>query len=136
MASITWQPGTFRIMTPNGPEHVEGLVGGPFGLRRELQCWHPVWTATHLATGMRISLGNGAGFNDLALAQEFAERVLPLADWNTGVAPRADNAVADQVVAIWNELIERDVVAANMTIRASYAPPPPENRATRRSKHR
>ncbi len=136
MASITWQPGTFRIMTPNGPEHVEGLAGGPFGLRRELRRWRPVWTATHLATGLRISLGNGAGFNDLALAQEFAERVLPLADWNTGLALMADNAVADQVIAIWNELIERDVVAANIAIRASYASPPRENRAARRRKHR
>lgn len=95
-----------------------------------------MWTATHLATGLRISLGNGAGFNDLALAQEFAERVLPLADWNTGLAPRSDNAVADQVIAIWNELIERDVVAANMAIRASYASPPSENQAARRRKHR
>ena len=136
MASITWQPGSFRIMTPNGAEQVEGLIGGPFGLRREHLRWHSVWTATHLATGLRISLGNGAGFTDLALAQEFAERVLPLAGWNIGLAPRADNAVAEQVVAIWNELIERDVVAANIAIRASYAPPPPENRAARRRKHR
>ena len=136
MTSITWLPGTFRIMTANGPEHVEGLVGGPFGLRQEPRRRRPVWTATHLATGLRISLGNGAGFHDLALAQEFAERVLPLADWSTGLALGADTALADQVIAIWNELITRDVGAANMTIMATYASLPRENRATRRRKHR
>ena len=136
MASITWQPGTFRIMTPNGPEHVEGMVGGPFGLCQEPRRWRPVWTATHLATGLRISLGTGAGFYDVALAQEFAERVLPLADWSTGSTLRADNAVAEQVIAIWNELIQRDVVAANMAITANYASLPRENRAARRRKHR
>ena len=46
MASIIWQPGKFRIMTPQGPAHAEGLVGGPFGLRREARRWRPVWTAT------------------------------------------------------------------------------------------
>lgn len=136
MASITWQPGSFRIMTPNGFEPAEGLIGGPFGLRQEARRWRSVWTATHLATGLRISVGNGAGFHDLALAQEFAERVLPLADWSTGLALAADNALADQVIAIWNELITRDVAAANMAIMATYASLPRENRAARRRKHR
>ncbi len=136
MASITWQPGSFRIMTPNGPEQVDGLVGGPFGLRCEPRRWRPVWTATHLATGLRISFGNSAGFCDLALAQELAERVLPLADWSAGMALRFDNAVADQVIAIWNELMVRDVTAANMAIAANFASQPPENRAARRRKHR
>lgn len=136
MASITWQPGSFQIMTPNGPEQVDGLVGGPFGLRREPRRWRPVWTVTHLATGLRLSPGNGAGFCDLALAQEFAERVLPLADWSAGTALRSDHAVAKQMIAIWNELIERDVMAANMEIVASRASPPPENRAARRHKNR
>ena len=135
MTAITWQPGSFRIMTPNGPEHVEGLVGGPFGLRQEPRRWRPVWTATHLATGFRVSLGSGAGFTDLALAQGFAERVLPLADWSTGLALSADNTLADRVIAIWNELIARDVAAANMTIMANYASHASENRASRR-KHR
>ncbi len=132
MASITWQPGNFQIMTPNGPLQVEGLVGGPFGLRQEPRRWRPIWTATHLATGLRLSLGNGAGFYDLTLAQEFAERVLSLADWSTGSAPRADNAVANQVLAIWNELILRDVAATNLEIAASHASPSAVNRIARR----
>ncbi len=106
------------------------MVSGPFGLRQEPRRYRPVWTATHLATGLRISLGNGAGFYDLALAQEFVERVLPL----TGLALRVDDTLADQVIAIWNELIERDVAAANMAIAANYASLRRENRATRRRK--
>lgn len=134
MASITWQPGTFRIMTPNGAEQAEGLVSGPFGLCQEPRRFAPVWTATHLATGLRISLGNGAGFHDLALAQQFAEQLLPLADWSTGVALAADKTLADRVVAIWNELIVRDVVAMNMAIAATYAAPQREKHATGRRK--
>lgn len=135
MALITWAPGTFQIMTSNGLKQVEGLVGGPFGLRQEPRRWRPVWTATYLMTGMRISLGNGAGFYDLALAQEFAERLLPLADWSTGSALRANDAVAEQVIAIWNELIARDVAAVNMAMMANYASPAPENLSDRRRKH-
>lgn len=134
MASITWRPGSFRIITPNGPVQVEGLVGGPFGLRQEPRRSYPVWIATHLATGLRISLGGGAGFFDLALAQEFAERLLPLADWSTGPAPRTADAVAEQVVAIWNELMVRDVAAVNLAIAAKYPSQPRENRAARRRK--
>lgn len=135
MALITWYPGTFRIMTQNGPEQAEGLVGGPFGLRQEPRRWRSVWTATHLMTGLRITLGNGAGFCDLALAQEFAERLLPLADWSTGSALRTSDAVAEQVIAIWNELIARDVAAANMTMMANYTLPVPGNCPDRRRKH-
>ncbi len=135
MALITWTPGTFQIMTPNGPEQAEGLVGGPFGLRQEPRRWRPVWTATHLMTGMRVSLSNGAGFCDLALAQEFAERLLPLADWSTGSALQANEAVAEQVIAIWNELIARDVAAVNMAMLANYASPAPDKLNDRRRKH-
>ncbi len=134
MSTIIWQPGSFRIMIPNGPERVEGLVGGPFGLRQEPRRRLPVWTVTHLATGYRISLGSGAGFNELALAQQFAEQLLPLADWSTGVALAADKTLADRVVAIWNELIVRDVAAMNMAIAATYAAPQREKLATGRRK--
>ncbi len=122
-------------MTPNGPEQAECLVGGPFGLRQEPRRWRPVWTATHLMTGMRISLSNDAGFCDLALAQEFAERRLLLADWSTGSALRANDAVAEQVIAIWNELIAREVAAVIMAMMANYASPAPDNLTDRRRKH-
>ena len=133
---IDWQPGSFRIMTPDGPEQAKGLIGGPFGIQQEPRRWRPVWTVSHLATRLRLTLGNGAGFNDLALAQQFAERLLPLADWSTGGALADDRALADRVVAIWNELITLDVVATNMAIAARYATPRRENRAARRRKQR
>lgn len=134
MASIIWQPGWFRIMMPNGPECVAGLVGGPFGLRQEPRRWLPVWTVTHLATGDRISLGSGIGFYGLALAQQFVEQLLPLADWSIGVALAADKTLADRVVAIWNELIVSDVATTNMAIAATNAAPQSEKRATGRRK--
>ena len=113
MASITWQPGRFEINTPTGSEHVNGFLGGPFGIWQEPRRWRPVWTVSHLATGMRVTLGNGAGFLDPALAKEFAERLLPLADWNVGRVLADNHALAMKVVAIWNELIARDVATAN-----------------------
>ena len=131
MASIIWQPGSFRILMPNGPERAEGLVGGPFGLRQEPRRWLPVWTVTHLTTGYRISLGHGTGFYELALAQRFAEQVLPLADWSTGLALAADEALADRVIAIWNELIMCDVAAVDMAIAATDAAQQREKRAAR-----
>jgi hypothetical protein len=112
MTSIPWQPGTFEIKTPTGSVRMEGLFGGPFGIRQEPRRWRPVWTVTHLATGMRVTMGNGAGFLDLALAKEFAERLLPLADWNAGRALADDKALSMKVVRIWNELIARDVATA------------------------
>jgi len=134
MATSIWQPGSFRIMMPNGPERVEGLLGGPFGLRHEHRRWLPVWTVTHPATGHRISLGSGVGFYGLALAQRFVEQLLPHADWSTGVALAADKTLADRVVAIWNELIVSDVAATNVAIAATNAAPQREKRATGRRK--
>ena len=69
----------------------------------------------------------------MALAQAFAERLLPLADWSAGRALADDHALAEQVVAIWNELITLDVMATNMSI-AALAQPQRENRAARRRK--
>jgi hypothetical protein len=135
MSSIIWQPGSFRIMMPSGPVHAEGLVGGPFGLRQEPRRCRPVWTVTQLATGLRISLGNGTGFLDLTLAQEFAEQILPLADWSTGPTLAADDALAERLIAIWNELIVRDVAAANMAIAATNVSVPREQRTARSRKH-
>lgn len=129
MASILWQPGTFDIKTPNGSAPVNGLLGGPFGIRQEPRRWQPIWTVTHVATGSRVTLGNGAGFIDLALAKEFAERLLPLADWNAGSALADDEALSMKVVQIWNKLIARDVAAAQAQIYAAYRQPSGSQRA-------
>jgi len=136
MASITWQPGRFEIKTPTGSEHVNGLLGGPFGIRQEPRRWRPVWTVSHLATGMRVTLGNGAGFLDPALAKEFAERLLPLADWNVGRALADDQALSMKVVAIWNELITRDVATRPCAIYATSDQQIGGQRAARRRKLR
>ena len=134
MASSNWQPGSFQVMTPNGPEHAEGLIGGPFGIRQEPRRWRPVWTVSHLATGLRVTPGNGAGFIDPALAQEFANRLLPLADWSTGRALADNRALAEQVVAIWNELIMRDVAAVNAQSYAMLSRSQEAGRTARRRK--
>ena len=132
MTSIHWQPGRFKIKTANESEPASGLVGGPFGLREEPRRWRSVWTVTHLASGLRLSLGVGAGFLDLGLAKEFAERLLPLADWSRGGALAEDEALATKVIGIWNDLIARDVAAANAQILAAYSQPPSSQRASRR----
>ena len=132
MTSIPWQPGRFEIKTANGSEPVSGLVGGPFGIREEPRRWRPVWTVTHLASGLRVTSGAGAGFLDLALAKEFAERLLRLADWSARGALAEDEALAMNVVGIWNDLIARDVAAANAKIFAAYGQPSGSRRAGRR----
>ena len=132
MTSISWQPGQLEIKTANGPETVSGLLGDPFGIREEPRRWRSVWTVTHLASGLRLSLGAGAGFLDLALAKEFAERLLPLADWNDGGALAEDEALATKVIGMWNDLIARDVAAANAQTLAAYSQPPTSRRANRR----
>jgi len=132
MTSIPWQPGHFEIKTANESEPVSGLVGGPFGLRQEPRRWRPVWTVTHLASGLRATPGAGAGFLDLALAKEFAERLLPLADWNAAGAFADDEALAMKAAGIWNDLIARDVAAANEQIFAAYGQPSGGQRASRR----
>jgi hypothetical protein len=114
MSSLHYQPGTFRIATSTGQAQVEDFIGGLFGLREEPRKCRPIWTVAHLASGTRVTLGNGAGFLERAKALEFAERVLPLADWNAGPALADNNALAAQVVGIWNELITRDVAAAHV----------------------
>lgn len=130
MTSIPWQPGHFEIKTANGSEPVSGLVGGPFGIRHEPRRWRPVWTVTHLASGLRAT--PGAGFLDLALAKEFAERLLPLADWSAAGAFADDEAFAMKATGIWNDLIARDVAAANEQIFAAYSQPSGGQRASRR----
>ena len=132
MTSIPWQLGRLEIKTANRPETVSGLLGGPFGIREEPQRWRSVWTVTHLASGLRLTPGAGAGFLDLALAKEFAERLLPLADWSGGGAVAEDEALAAKVVGIWNDLIARDVAAANAPIFAAYGQPPVVRQASRR----
>ena len=132
MTTIPWQLGQFEIKTANGSEPVRGLVGGPFGIRQESRRWRPVWTVTHLPSGLRVTPGPGAGFLDLALAKEFSERLLPLADWCTAGALADDGALAMKVVSIWNELIARDVAAANAQMFTVYSQPSGGRRASRR----
>ena len=132
VTSIPWQPGRFEIKTANGSVPVTGLVGGPFGIRQEPRRWRPVWTVTDLASGLRATPGAGTGFLDLALAKEFAERLLPLADWDAAGALAEDEALATKVVGIWNDLIARDVAAANAQIVAAYSQPSGGRRAGRR----
>lgn len=132
MTSIPWQPGHFEIKTANGSELVSGLVGGPFGIRQEPRRWRPVWTVTHLASGLRATPGAGAGFLDLVLAKEFAECLLALADWNAAGALADDEALAMKVAGIWNDLIARDVAAANEQIFAAHSRPSGGQRANGR----
>ena len=70
----------------------------------------------------------------MSLVRVFAERLLPLADWSAGRVLAEDHALAEQVVAIWNELMTRDVMAMNTNI-AALAQPHRENRAARHRRH-
>jgi hypothetical protein len=134
MASIDWQQKTFQVVTESDSENVAGWVGGPFGIREVPRRWRSVWTVTHLTSGLRLTPSSGAGFSSIALAQAFAERLLPLADWSAGRALADDLALAERVVAIWNELITLDVVTSSMKNVAALAQPHRENRAARRRK--
>ena len=132
MASDDWRQQTFRIVTENGSKDAAGWVCGPFGIRQAAGRWRPFWTVTHLASGLLLTPG-GTGFSSMTLAQEFAKKLLPLADWGADSALSADGTLAEQVVAIWNELITLDVVRTNI---ATLAEPKYENRAARRrSRH-
>ena len=134
MASNDWQQQTFKITTEDGSEVVSGWVRGPFGVREMPRRWRSIWTVTHLASGLRLTPGSGAGFSSIMLAQAFAERLLPLADWTIGRAVADDHALAERVVAIWNELITLDVMTTNVMSVAALAQPRRENRAARRGK--
>ena len=134
MASIDWQQKTFTIVTESGSEDVAGWVGGPFGIREVPRRWRSVWIVTHLTFGLRLTPGSGAGFSSIALAQAFAERLLPLADWSAGGTLADDLALAERLVAIWNELITLDVVTTSIMNVAAPAQPHRENRAARRRK--
>ena len=132
--SMDWQQQTFKITTADGSEVVSGWVRGPFGIREVSRRWRSIWTVTHLSSGLGLTPGNGAGFSNIMLAQTFAERLLPLADWSAGRALADDHTVADQVVAIWNELIALDVMTTNVVSVAALAQPRRENRAARRKR--
>lgn len=131
---MDWQQTTFKITTEDGSKVVLGWVSGPFGIREMPRRWRSVWTVTHLSSGLGLTPGNGAGFSSIMLAQTFAERLLSLADWSAGRALADDHTVADQVVAIWNELITLDVMTTNVMSVAALAQPRRENRAARRRK--
>ena len=133
MASVDWRQQMFRIVTQNDSEVATGWVCGPFGIRQAAGQWRLFWTVTHLASGMLLTPGGGTGFSSMAMAQAFAEKLLPLADWSADRALTADDTLAERVVAIWNELITLDVISTNMTI-AALAQPERENRAARRRK--
>jgi len=82
-------------------------VSGAFGIRLEARR-RPVWSVTHLASGLRATPG-GTGFCNVELAKVFAERLMALTDWSC-IDPTTDNEqLGDQVAAIWNELISQDV---------------------------
>jgi hypothetical protein len=134
MASIDWQQKTFKIVTESGSEEVAGWVGGPFGIREVPRRWRSVWTVTHLTSGLRLTPGSGAGFSSIALAQTFAERLLPLTDWSAGRALADDHALAERVVAIWNALITLDVATTSMMNVAALTQPHRKNRAAGRRK--
>jgi hypothetical protein len=107
MNRAEWRQGSFRISTRNGPELVEGFVCGAFGIRLE-ERRRPVCTVTHLPSGRRATPGGGS-FTNLELAKEFAVRLMGMADWNNIDRDAANDQLSGQVVAIWNELIARDV---------------------------
>ncbi len=107
MTRAVWQHGSFVIRTGIGHESVDGLTYGAFGVRLE-ERRRPIWTVTHLASGMRATPGGG-GFTNLELAKTFAERLLALTDWSSIDRNAVNAQLGDQVVAIWNELIARDV---------------------------
>lgn len=134
MASIDWRQKTFKIVTERGSEDVAGWIGGPFGIREVRRRWRSVWTVTHLNSGLRLTPGSGAGFSSIALAQTFAERLLPLTDWSAGRALADDHALAERVVAIWNALITLDVATTSMMNVAALPQPHRKNRAAGRRK--
>jgi hypothetical protein len=104
--SSAWRRGTFQIASGNGPETVEGIVAGNFGIR-DAGYRRPSLVVTHLPTGLLLTPAN-AGFQDLGFAKMFVERLAGLADWSS-VDPQAENrALEAQTVDIWNELIVLD----------------------------
>lgn len=107
MSRAEWRQRWFRISRRNGSELVEGIVCGAFGIRLE-ERRRPVWTVTHLPSDRRATPGGGS-FTNLELAKEFAVRLLGMADWNNIDRDAANKQLGSQVVAIWNELIARDV---------------------------
>jgi len=107
MKKCEWRRGSFSITTGNGRQIVDGLVCGAFGIRLE-ERRRPVWSVTHLASGLRATPG-GTGFSNLELAKAFAERLMALTDWSHLDGNTANEQLGEQVVAIWNELITQDV---------------------------
>ena len=107
MRQWEWRRDSFSISTGNGGQIVDGFVCGTFGIRLE-ERRRPVWSVTHLASGLRVTPG-GAGFSKVELAKAFAERLMALTDWSHIDRNAANEHLADQVAAIWNELITQDV---------------------------
>jgi len=69
----------------------------------------PVWSVAHLPSGRRATPGGGS-FTNLDLAKEFAVLLMGMADWDNIDGDAANKQLGSQVVAIWDELIARDVV--------------------------
>ncbi len=142
--TIQWEKGSFRIATQDGRAVVEGLVSDEFGIR-DAGRRRPIWTVTHLASGMLITPG-AAGFSQREMAIAFAERIAALAGWNCSDRNAPDSKLGIEVVAIWNELIALDLaetVADHYTasVRETQIKPKPSrkkawpDRSSRHGKH-
>lgn len=102
-----WREASFEIATQDCQMVVNGFVSDEFGIR-DAGCRRPVWTVTHLASGMLVTPG-AAGFHQLEMAMAFADRVAALADWSRVDRQAFGRELGIQVVAIWNELIALDM---------------------------
>jgi hypothetical protein len=107
MKQCQWRRNEFSISTGNGRQIVDGFVCGAFGIRLE-ERRRPVWSVTHLPSGLRATPG-GTGFSNVELAKAFAERLMALTDWSCIDRNSANEQLGGQVAAIWNELIMQDV---------------------------
>jgi hypothetical protein len=107
MKQWQWQRDSFSISTGSGRQIVDGLVCGAFGIRLE-ERRRPVWSVTHLPSGLRATPG-GTGFCNVELAKAFAERLMALTDWSCIDRNTANEQLGGQVAAIWNESIMQDV---------------------------
>jgi len=107
MKQREWKRDQFSISTGTGRQIVDGFVSGAFGIRLE-ERRRPVWSVTHLASGLRATPG-GTGFSNVEMAKAFAERLIALTDWSHIDRTTANEQLGDQVAAIWNELITQDV---------------------------
>ena len=102
-----WRERSFAIITRDGLMVVDGLVRGAFGIRCQGR-HRSIWTVTHLPSGCKVTPGT-SGFCNLELAKAFADRLAGFADWSRIDSDTPCPNLGQQVAAIWNELIARDM---------------------------